>query len=189
MLLYCVYYGSTVVKVTWPLSKEPDRFLHPGPLELPLNVLRGPPSHTSSCPRHCPRKEVCHCLLTALAAHLSADSKSQSSHFKSTSSSLVPSASGKQEQLDPHPLEHNPANPQKPSLNHNSPQHRHAHKRQGTFCYKKALQPSKARGLSISKTQIMLGRILVCYAYPSKYKIWILKLPMHSSVLFSYIRT
>lgn len=159
-----------MAKVTWPLSKEPDRFLHTGPLELLLNVLRGLPSHTSSCPRHCPRKGVCHGLLTALAAHLSADSKSQPSHFKPTSSSLVPSASSKEEQLDPHPLDHNPANPQKPSLNHNSPQHRHARKRQGTFSYKRALQPSKAGGLSISKTQKTLGCILVCYAHPSKYK-------------------
>lgn len=110
-----------MAKVTWPLSKELDRFLHTGPLELLLNVLRGLPSHTSSCPRHCPRKGVCHGLLTALAVHLSADSKSQPSHFKPTSSSLVPSASSKEEQLDPHPLDHNPANPQKPSLNHNSP--------------------------------------------------------------------
>lgn len=119
-VFYWVYYGPTVAKVTCTLSKDPDHFLHTSLLELLLKALRGLSAHTSSCPRHCPRKELCQCLLSAFAVHLSVDSKSQPLHFKSTSSSLVPSASSKQEQLVPHPLSHNPENPRDPSLNHNS---------------------------------------------------------------------
>lgn len=119
MLLYWVYYVPTIAKVIWRLSNEPDHFLYMSTLELLLDALRDLPSHTASSPRHCPRKELCQCLLTAFAANLTVHAKSQPSHCKPTSSSLVPSASSEQEQLVPHSLSHNPANPQDPSLNHN----------------------------------------------------------------------
>lgn len=105
-----------VAKVIWPLSNELDH----SPLELLLGVLRGLSSHTASSPRHYPGKELCQCLLTAFAANLTVYSKSQPSRCKPTSSNLVPSASSEQEQLVPHSLYHNTADPQEPSLNHNS---------------------------------------------------------------------